>query len=478
MSISASRQTAPFLGFGRALALGMAVILGWGGLADGPVTPALAQESAEPAPIPENAPEAASDTADTADTTPTRETRGDTSQTVAQEALRRGMSRLGWRLLADMAAPEAAGSDPDTPDTEAPPENLLVSPWGLAVVLTLLDMGLAPEDQGAVIAAWSEAGLDPEVATQALSALRAGLAPAETPEDPDDTAADGTTHLAEANAVWIAAPLAVSPTFADRAAETLGVRADSVDFADPDTAAALNAWASDQTRGAIPQLVARMDPALTAVVASALHLQGPWATPFAAEATADDVFVTEDGQHLTRPFMEGILPAARVVDHEDATALDLPLGRGDVVVRLTLPAEGVTLAALLADRAAPPETPPTPMAQAETTALRVRLPRFETETAADLTAPLRAAGLGLLFDGDTPFPGLAPGLKHFDKLTQALRLAVDEHGVEAAAVTVAVSARGLPQQPGRTLAFDRPFLVQVIHAPTGAVLVAGAIRAP
>lgn len=387
---------------------------------------------------------------------------GTTSAPATEEAapadatLGDAMRRFGWRLVPSLAANDETA-------------NILMSPWGLATVLTVIDLGAPRGTQGsgetgsgALTEAWTGRPGAIDAVLAEIGAIRQHMTA--------DPAAGAGAVFHDANGIWVAAPKAVSEPAATRAGETLGVRVERVDFADPAVVARLNAWAAERTEGAIPVLLARPDPNLEAVIANGLHVAGPWLQPFDAADTRSGVFAAEGKPDLPVDYMHGVFPDLTVVTAPAFESVSLPLAGGDMRLRLRLPRPGHALAEVMA--------PTGETSTARPAVVALTLPRFTVSANVDLTGALRAAGLGMLFDGSGDFSGLADGLTHFDRVSQRLRLRVDESGLEAAAVTVALSTRGMTPDPEIALVFDRPFLVELVHAPTGAVLICGIVRAP
>jgi serpin B len=358
------------------------------------------------------------------------------------------MSRLGWVLVPSLA--ESGASN-----------NVLLSPWGLATVMTVIDLGARGGDgRGAVTEAWTGRADATEIVMARIGDMRAELS--------GDPAGDVSFH--DAGGIWVAASLSVSDTLAEEVGKRLDVKVENVDFTDPQTVPRLNAWAAEHTGGAIPMLLAQADPNLDAVVANAFRFSGPWAQPFKPAQTQPGPFLVDGASAGTVDFMHGVFPDLAVVGSDVFDQISLPLSGGEVHLRLTLPKPGYGPEDLVTAGAG--EVTPAPVV------VGVTLPRFSIETDVDLTDALSAAGLGLLFDGTGDFSGLAQGLTRFDRVGQRVRLTVDESGVEAAAVTVATSTRSMVPQPEISLVFDRPFVVELVHEPTGAVLLCGLVRDP
>ena len=110
------------------------------------------------------------------------------------------------------------------------------------------------------------------------------------------------------------------------------------------------------------------------------------------------------------------------------------------------------------------------------------LPRFKAELKADLTAPLRQAGIQKAFDANgADFSGMTgrppgAGRVHIDQIVH--RIEVGEESTEAAAVTAVTTAPAAVAPPPVSFRVDRPFLFYLIDDTTGAILFQGRVADP
>lgn len=100
-----------------------------------------------------------------------------------------------------------------------------------------------------------------------------------------------------------------------------------------------------------------------------------------------------------------------------------------------------------------------------------------------LARSLADLGLSRMFDperADFRNLGVPEGTSAMSQLSQTVRLAVDEEGTEASAVTVMVQVVAWP--PPRRTAFemrvDRPFLFAIEDQPSGTLIFLGAVGDP
>ena len=108
------------------------------------------------------------------------------------------------------------------------------------------------------------------------------------------------------------------------------------------------------------------------------------------------------------------------------------------------------------------------------------MPRFRFEATLGLAEPLRAIGIEAAFDAQrADFSGVTKQPMYIETAVHKAVLRVDEQGFEGAAAT-ALSFRLTSVDLSRPVTFhvDRPFLVLVRHARTGAVYFLGRVVEP
>ncbi len=113
------------------------------------------------------------------------------------------------------------------------------------------------------------------------------------------------------------------------------------------------------------------------------------------------------------------------------------------------------------------------------------LPRFKAEFKADLTAPLRQAGIQKAFDANgADFSGMtgrpaAAGRVHIDQIVHRAVIEVAEESTEAAAATAAgVRSAAIAAPAPVSFRVDRPFLFYLVDDTTGAIVFQGRVADP
>jgi serpin B len=243
---------------------------------------------------------------------------------------------------------------------------------------------------------------------------------------------------------------------------------------------AINDWVAAQTSHRIEGLLppGSVDESVRFVLVNAVSLGAPWDLPFSEELTKDAPFTRLDGSTVTAKLMHTYdAPALPYVAADDYEACAIPLRGRELEVVVVLPKAGKLAsvdAALdgasfgaLRDAMKPKE-------------LAVALPKMRfTSPSISLVPALRALGMKLAFEDAADFSGLSTSthVVLFDVLHKAM-VGLDEHGIEAAAATAVIggdTAAGPEPQP---FVVDRPFLLGIRDATTGALLFWGRLVEP
>jgi serpin B len=291
---------------------------------------------------------------------------------------------------------------------------------------------------------------------------------------------------------------------------------------EPDkAAAAVNAWATGQTKGRVTELAEPEDAAGGAVVTSVVYFKGAWWKPF--DAAKPGVFHGARGDVTAAPMMS-LKDTFGYVEDATLQAAALPYrGTPEYVMLIILPRpgkreaaekalEGDGLRKLLdamdvtdkmrkdhedavtkileqesdpADSSAPDSKERGERIFARFQAagahvprrkLTLTLPRFEIQSKFDLVDALRAAGARRVFNGgQAQLGGIAPGMA-LGRVRQVAWIKVDETGTEGAAATAGGLFGGQFPIPEATMVVDRPFLFAVVAQTARVPLFAGRVE--
>ncbi|HUP19614.1 MAG TPA: serpin family protein [Gemmatimonadota bacterium] len=275
-----------------------------------------------------------------------------------------------------------------------------------------------------------------------------------------------------ANAIWHRTGFDLRGPFVEDVRSHFDAEVASLDFTSPEALGVVNGWASANTRGRIPKILERIDPAWTLILMNAVYFKGLWTEPFDPDNTRTGDFRRADGTTRSVPFMSQMVEKFPGVATETYTAAELPYGGEAFAMVVVVPTEGHTLEELVAglDAAAWDAL----VAGFGEPAFHVVMPRFELEYEADLVDVLTRLGMGVAFTAGADFSNLSEHPFWIDLVKQKTFLKVDEEGTEAAAVTVVAGPTSMPP----TVIADRPFLIAIRERFSGAILFLGQVTDP
>lgn len=352
-------------------------------------------------------------------------------------------------------------------------ENLFFSPASVACALSMTSVGARGRTADELDRVLHLSGDDAHVAA-GFGRLLADL-----------TAPNDQVTLNLANRLYGQRGVGFAPEFLSLLERHYGAGLERVDFrADPDAVRRdINAWVESRTASKIRDLLppGALNDTTRLVLVNAIHFLGTWQQPFPVHSTRDAPFHRERGGDATVPFMH-VIGSFAYAEAGGAQILALPYRGGTLEMVLVLPAEGTPLAAIEAgldartlagwrDACAPAQ-------------VVVGLPRLHLETKFDLGSTLAAAGMPTAFTDAADFSGLTTdGTKlKIDKVVHKATLDVDEKGTEAAAATGIAMAEitSAPRElaPPKVFTADRPFVLVIRHAASGAILFLGRVADP
>ena len=361
-------------------------------------------------------------------------------------------------------------------------ENFVVSPYSVWLPLAALLNATREQYRPELLRALGAQGLGAGDVNRAASRMLFDL----TNERGRRQGWDGAFRenpLRIANAVFVDHGFPLRAQFAQVFMDFYRGESMSVDFRDPDTVAAVNRWASDNTNGRINRVVQEFDPDTVAAIANAIYFSDSWRDGFCASQTERGAFYAHDGESHAY-FMRLERNDFSYFEDAHVQAVNLPFATGGGM-KIILPRDGDAAGFLSAMTAEKFEGMQRDSVLASG---RLLLPRFSIENTIDSLKPaLVALGVPLFDEQAAPLTGglvYDGGLRVW--LSQAVQVAmieVDEEGATAAAVTVLVAVAEAALEPVTTFEMicDRPFAF-VLHRQTNdggrQVLFTGVVNRP
>jgi serine protease inhibitor len=254
-----------------------------------------------------------------------------------------------------------------------------------------------------------------------------------------------------ANAIWANEGIPFHDAFFEAVADAFDARAETRNFGDPATLAAINAWVEQNTGGFIERIVDSLDPALVALLVNAIYFDGTWTAQFDPDDTRRQAFTREDGSTVDIDMMSIENLVARRAHGSSYAAVELPYGGEAFSMVIVLPNDG--------------------------TSARDWLSQLDADQWTALTDGLSPGRLDLL-----SIPKLK--LTYDTYLNDALQsmgmdpafrpVEVDERGTRAAAAT----AVGVGIISFNGFVVDRPFVFVIRERLSGALLFIGLVGDP
>ena len=222
----------------------------------------------------------------------------------------------------------------------------------------------------------------------------------------------------------------------------------------------INSWVFENTNGKITDLIS--DSEFFAALVNAVCFKADWKSEFELENTQKANFTDADNQTLETEFMHQV-NYFNYFETNRIQVLEMPYKNSSISMFVFLPG--------LSEDIKPWDVRQAMSGCMFSERVRVRLPKFKSEFAAELSDIMKALGVEAAFDitnmeiRDVMFEGMLPGYSIFvDKIIHKTFIQVDEKGTEAAAATAIVlaptSAPPIEEEPKEFTA-DHPFMYMI-----------------
>jgi serine protease inhibitor len=370
----------------------------------------------------------------------------------AVQAVVHAINDLGLRLLGRLS-------------DEAAEENVLLSPWSVALALAVVYNGAAGATARAMADTLGMAGLDLGDANRAFERLRREL-----------SALGRQVELAEALSLWVDERHTLKRDYVLRVSAAYDAEVRNARFVDRRTVAAANAWVGERTGGRIPTLLGEGDlgPDAVLVMLSAVAFRGVWTVRFDPEQTGAGYWYPTTGARFPVAMMSQT-GRYRYGRTDRVQAVSLPYADGRVRMYVLRPHDSVPLRTVRQELTARRWSEWT--AQLREADGSIRIPRCTLRHDAELSGTLQALGMSAAFGSDADFRSIMDGAGQLSAVHHSTCVEVHEEGTEATAATSAVMIRSL-RPAGFTLEIDRPFFFAIQDDQSRLLLFAGLVERP
>jgi serine protease inhibitor len=344
-------------------------------------------------------------------------------------------------------------------------QNLFFSPLSISAALTMVfngASGTTKEAMGQTLGFGSQTDEEINESFKDLQQLLADL--------------DQQVAFTAANAIWydqryeLQAPFVLlNKTFFDATVQGL-------DFKDPDTKKAINDWVKAKTQGKIESIVQEIRPDHVMFLVNAIYFKATWTYPFDKGMTRRSTFYQEDGSTSSVNFMT--MYNGKYLYYEDAgiKLIDLPYGQGQFSMTFLVSNDQNTVgdisAALNSTQLA------TWLSKADTSRMRLRMPRFTIAYQKELRPSLTRMGMGEAFTEQADLSRMLAETADRLFVSEVMHktfVVVNEEGTEAAAVTGAAT---VPSSDPPTIKIDRPFVFLIREKSSNAIIFLGQLMKP
>ncbi|GAA6229032.1 plasminogen activator inhibitor 1 [Lates japonicus] len=347
-------------------------------------------------------------------------------------------------------------------------KNLAFSPYGVASVLSMAQLGAAGNTRKALTTAMG------------FSLQERGMSRQQRLLQRDLSSEEGVEI---AGGVMVERKMSLEKGYRRALAKAFQTHPHQVDFTKPDQAVTIiNSWVSDHTAGSIPEFLAAgsLTDETRLVLLNALHFQGLWKVPFDPRLTQERMFHCVNGStvpvhmmRLTNHFSYGEFVTADGVDYD---VIEVPYEGDSLSMLLVSPFEPeVPLSVLSADLSS--KRIKQWRAELRNVKRQLAMPRFTLNSEVNLKTALLNMGLGDMFNLATAdFTRITTDERLcVSKVLQRVKIEVNERGTKGAAATAAVMFSRMAVEE---ITLDRPFLFLIQHKHTGAVLFMGQFNEP
>jgi len=351
--------------------------------------------------------------------------------------------------------------------SEQPGSNVFISAYSAATDLQMLSVGAESNTKGEMEDALGIAGLPSLVLYEGNRALNSII-----------NAKNPNYDLTTANAIWYRVGTPLVPSFVSVNRNYFRAKEEGLNFNSPNSAAIINAWASQATHGKINKIVQwPISSDVRLFLNNAVYFLGSWQNPFDTNLTAQGTFTLSGGGQAVVPLMHQT-DFFGYREGSNYQVVRLPYKGNKLAMYVFLPNEGSTPQDLLNSMNGTwwgqARTSGFPQAQG-----MVALPKFNLNYTASLVPALQALGMESAFTQEANFSGLSPQPLSVADVKQQAVVQVDEKGTLAAAVTtITVIATVAPPPPSFEMIVNRPFLFFIQDEQAGSILFSGAVFNP
>lgn len=348
-----------------------------------------------------------------------------------------------------------------------PDKNLFVSPLSISTALAMTMNGAVGTTQQEIAQTLAFPSRDLELVNADFANLQKSL-----------QVISPQVKLQIANSLWGREDIEFQPAFLQTNSDYFNATLRQLNFTDPQAAATINWWVSDNTNGKIKKIVDQVGAHTILFLINAIYFKGDWAMAFDPKKTREQDFFLSNGLTKKVQMMSqtGKYAAYR---GQDFQVIRLPYDNGRLGMYVFLPNADLLLKTLIKNLTI--DNWKQWQSEFQQEQGDIALPRFKIEYETRLNPYLSDLGMKTAFipnQADFSRISQQPTDLHIGEVKHKSYIEVAEEGTEAAAVT-SVQIRTTAIQPNRLhFIANRPFFFAIEDQWTSSLLFLGTVVNP
>ena len=338
-------------------------------------------------------------------------------------------------------------------------DNILISPFNMSAVMTLLWQGAQSTTQDNLKKFLYFDGIQDITINRTFQTLMNNLG-----------SVDPEIDFLPANALWITDKVIIQPSFLSTAQNYFNINLFVRPFNNQQLAI-MNNWIKDQTHGKIDQYFNNIDTTDLMDAVNAYYFSAAWYDGFDPNNTQDRPFTLKDGQTVNIAMMSDIISQARYMQNDSISMAEIYFGHGNYSMILVVPRDNADIDVITHHLTAQ-------IWNLWLTALSTRqpvevtIPKLNFRRFYNFQPYFLKLGLGSVFDSTANFSGISPGL-HLTKAYENSVIKITETGCNYTGGIIKEHTK-----PQYKISANRPFLFAIRETTTGVMILLGIIKNP
>ncbi len=290
---------------------------------------------------------------------------------------------------------------------------------------------------------------------------------------------DPRVQLALANAIFYRNGFNVKPPFLATMNDDYKATVKALDFATPTALTTINKWASDNTKGKIPEVLSEIPGDAVMFIMNALYFNGDWSYQFDKSMTQELPFHPDGGSATDVPTMKGKV-GAKFARDEGFRAIEMPYGQTNFTMVVIVPDESLSAFYPAFTHETWDQITTDLDGVDEFGSIVVLMPKFKFSYEKILDDQLKSMGMiDAFIEFQANLEGISDQSIFVSFVKQNTFVEVDEEGTEAAAVTtIGVELVSVGPQHPQQFIIDKSFIFAIRERTTNTLLFIGQVVNP